>query len=113
LTFPRLDDERVDVGVAAEDDERLGLLVDGAGRLAVGGVDGAELDAGEGRLLVVGVGVALDFEELGAVEDRALDDECLDDAGREAGGLVTMPTSSSVRSASAAANMAPRAGFAA
>jgi hypothetical protein len=58
-----LDDERVDVGVAAEDDERLGLLVDGAGRLAVGGVDGAELDAGEGRLLVVGVGVALDFLE--------------------------------------------------
>jgi hypothetical protein len=67
---PRLLDEPVDVGVAAEDDERLGLLVDRAGRLRVAGVDGAELDAGQRRLLVVGVRVALDLQQRDAVEDR-------------------------------------------
>jgi hypothetical protein len=81
LTLPRrLDDERVDVGVAAEDDQRLGLLVDGAGRLGVGRVHGAELDAGQRRLLVVGVGVALDRHQRDPVEQNRLLHERLEDA---------------------------------
>ncbi|NKV19203.1 hypothetical protein GS913_06400 [Rhodococcus hoagii] len=56
----RLLEEAVDVSIAAEDHERLGVHVDDAGRLDVGLVDGPESGARQGALGVVAVGVALD-----------------------------------------------------
>jgi hypothetical protein len=82
--------EPVHVGVATEDDQTLSRGRDGAGRLRVGGVDGAELGAGQRRLREVLVRRALDVLERQAVEDERVGDEDLADAGREllaAGGV--------------------------
>ncbi|GAA3175807.1 hypothetical protein GCM10020255_066880 [Rhodococcus baikonurensis] len=79
----RLLEEAVDVSVATEDRERLGLHVDDAGRLDISLVDGTESRTGQDAFGVVAVGVALDGFDRKPIEngrnrmqrfDRALAD---------------------------------------
>src|SRR5690606_14444033 len=77
---PGLLNERVDIRVATQDVQGLGLLVDRAGRRVIALVHRTERDARKGLFLVVGVGVALNREEGQTVEDHGLLDKGLQDA---------------------------------
>jgi hypothetical protein len=81
---PGLGDELVQVGVAAQDGQGGGELVElrrrGAGPVAQGRVPGG---GGQGLLPVIGEAVALDVHEGHDLEDGALLDDGLDDAPQE------------------------------